>query len=50
MVQLGICADVASCKVTADAATWGFLPVTDATFDPVRKVCAETQNAKCSKG
>jgi phosphonate transport system substrate-binding protein len=49
MIQLGICADAASCKVTADAAMWGWAPVTDSTFDPVRKVCAETQNAKCSK-
>jgi phosphonate transport system substrate-binding protein len=49
MVQLGICKDVAHCQVTADPTYWGFLPVTDATFDPIRKVCATTKNDKCSK-
>ncbi|WP_214319802.1 phosphate/phosphite/phosphonate ABC transporter substrate-binding protein [Nonomuraea sediminis] len=49
MVQLGICKDAGACKVTADATIWGFVPVTDAAFDPVRKVCAATHNAKCAK-
>ncbi|MFI7614598.1 phosphate/phosphite/phosphonate ABC transporter substrate-binding protein [Nonomuraea terrae] len=49
LVQLGICADEASCRVTADSSIWGFQPVTDATFDSVREVCAVTHNEKCSK-
>ncbi|MEO3803416.1 phosphate/phosphite/phosphonate ABC transporter substrate-binding protein [Nonomuraea sp. B1E8] len=48
LVQLGICKDAASCRVTADPSVWGFQPVTDATFDPVRQVCAATRNEKCS--
>ncbi|GAA3708386.1 phosphate/phosphite/phosphonate ABC transporter substrate-binding protein [Nonomuraea antimicrobica] len=48
LVQLGICADEDSCRVTADSSIWGFQPVTDATFDPVREVCAATHNEKCS--
>jgi phosphonate transport system substrate-binding protein len=49
MVQLGICKDTDSCRVTADSAVWGFQPVTDATFDTVREVCTATHNEKCSK-
>ncbi|WP_165977945.1 phosphate/phosphite/phosphonate ABC transporter substrate-binding protein [Nonomuraea diastatica] len=49
LVQLGICKDAASCRVTADPSIWGFQPVTDATFNPVRQVCAATRNEKCSK-
>ncbi|MEV1176815.1 phosphate/phosphite/phosphonate ABC transporter substrate-binding protein [Nonomuraea sp. NPDC049784] len=49
MVQLGICKDADSCRVTADSSIWGFQSVTDATFDPVRQVCAATHNEKCSK-
>jgi phosphonate transport system substrate-binding protein len=49
MVQLGVCKDVAHCQVTSDASTWGFVPVTDATFDTIRKVCATTKNENCSK-
>ncbi|MFB4275307.1 MULTISPECIES: phosphate/phosphite/phosphonate ABC transporter substrate-binding protein [unclassified Nonomuraea] len=48
LVQLGICKDEASCRVTADSSVWGFQAVTDATFDPVREVCAATHNEKCS--
>ena len=49
MVQLGVCKDTAHCQVTSDASMWGFAPVTDATFDPIRKVCAATKNESCSK-
>ncbi|SDH51849.1 phosphate/phosphite/phosphonate ABC transporter substrate-binding protein [Nonomuraea jiangxiensis] len=49
MVQLGVCKDTDSCRVTADSTMWGWQPVTDATFDPVREVCAATHNEKCSK-
>jgi phosphonate transport system substrate-binding protein len=49
LVQLGICKDDATCRVTADSSVWGFQAVTDATFDPVRQVCAATHNEKCSK-
>lgn len=49
MVQLGVCKDVAHCQVTSDASMWGFAPVTDATFDPIRKVCAATKNKNCAK-
>jgi phosphonate transport system substrate-binding protein len=49
MVQLGVCTDIAHCQVTSDASMWGFSPVTDATFDPIRKVCAATKNENCAK-
>jgi phosphonate transport system substrate-binding protein len=49
MVQLGICKDTEHCQVTSDATMWGFVPVTDATFDTIRKVCAATKNENCSK-
>ncbi|GAA2204793.1 phosphate/phosphite/phosphonate ABC transporter substrate-binding protein [Nonomuraea monospora] len=49
MVQLGICADTESCAVTNDKSIWSWQAVTDATFDPVREVCAATENEKCSK-
>ncbi|MEU6716391.1 phosphate/phosphite/phosphonate ABC transporter substrate-binding protein [Nonomuraea sp. NPDC046802] len=49
LVQMGICKDEGSCRVTADASIWGFQPVNDAVFNPVRQVCAATHNEKCSK-
>ncbi|MFB9835854.1 phosphate/phosphite/phosphonate ABC transporter substrate-binding protein [Actinoallomurus acaciae] len=49
MVQLGICPDTGHCQVTSDAAIWGFAPVSDSTFDTVRKVCAATKNENCAK-
>jgi phosphonate transport system substrate-binding protein len=49
MVELKVCTDTASCRPTADATVWGFAPVTDATFDPIRQVCAVTKNEKCAK-
>ncbi|GAA2888924.1 phosphate/phosphite/phosphonate ABC transporter substrate-binding protein [Nonomuraea rubra] len=49
MVQLGICASVDACAVTNDNSIWSWQAVTDATFDPVREVCAATKNEKCSK-
>ncbi|MFC5829399.1 phosphate/phosphite/phosphonate ABC transporter substrate-binding protein [Nonomuraea insulae] len=49
LVQLGICKDADSCRVTADSSVWGFEAVTDATFDPVREVCTATHNEQCSK-
>jgi phosphonate transport system substrate-binding protein len=49
MVQMGVCASVDHCQVTSDASIWGFAPVTDATFDTIRKVCAATKNENCSK-
>ena len=49
MVQLGICKDTDHCQVTSDASIWGYSPVTDATFDTVRKVCAATKNENCAK-
>jgi phosphonate transport system substrate-binding protein len=49
MVKLGICADTTNCAVTADSTIWGFVPVTDATFDSVREVCDATHNENCSK-
>lgn len=48
MVQLGICKDTGHCQVTSDATMWGYAPVTDATFDSIRQVCATTKNTKCS--
>lgn len=50
LVEQGICAKADDCSITSDPAVWGFSPVTDKTFDPVRDVCAATKNAECSKG
>ncbi|MFI0419864.1 phosphate/phosphite/phosphonate ABC transporter substrate-binding protein [Spongiactinospora sp. 9N601] len=49
MVALGICADAGACKVTSDGEVWGFGAVNDATFDPIRTVCAATKHDKCSE-
>ncbi|MDF5757078.1 phosphate/phosphite/phosphonate ABC transporter substrate-binding protein [Spongiactinospora sp. TRM90649] len=49
MVALGVCADVATCKATSDGTVWGFGAVDDATFDPIREVCATTKHDKCSE-
>lgn len=49
MVQLGICKDTDHCQVTSDASIWNYSPVTDATFNTIRKVCAATKNENCAK-
>jgi phosphonate transport system substrate-binding protein len=49
MIQLGICSDAATCKVTSDETVWGYQAVDDKTFDAVREVCAATKNEKCAK-
>lgn len=46
MAQAGLCT-AGSCTMPSDA-TWGYVPVTDATYDPVRKVCDLTKASACT--
>ncbi len=46
LLERGICTDVASCGLT-DENAWGWVPVDDAFYDGVRKVCEQTKSAKC---
>ena len=46
MTSNGICS-AGSCTMPGDA-TYGYVPVTDATYDPIRKVCDATKAAACN--
>lgn len=48
LTALGICSSADACDVTSDPAVFGTRPVTDATFDPVRRACEATKNEECS--
>ena len=50
LVRLGICKNEATCTITSDTTIWGTKPVTDKTFDPIRTVCAATQDKQCTSG
>jgi hypothetical protein len=47
LVENGKCADAKSCVVAGEAGMWGYVAAQDKTFDPVRKVCATTQDEQC---
>jgi phosphonate transport system substrate-binding protein len=33
---------------TLDGSSWGYAPVNNAFYDPIRKVCDETKNKNCT--
>ncbi|GAA5010172.1 PhnD/SsuA/transferrin family substrate-binding protein [Actinopolymorpha pittospori] len=47
LVENGKCADAKSCVVAGKAGMGGYVAAQDKTFDPVRKVCATTQDEQC---
>lgn len=47
LVKNGKCDDAKSCLVAGESATWGYLPITDKAYDPIRKVCNVTQDEQC---
>ncbi|NKY50999.1 phosphate/phosphite/phosphonate ABC transporter substrate-binding protein [Nocardia vermiculata] len=46
LVKLGICSDEADCTLPEDV-KYGFVPVDDAKYDGIRKVCAVTESKSC---
>lgn len=47
LVQNGKCKDAESCVVATDTAYWGYLPIDDKDYAPIRKVCAITKDKQC---
>lgn len=47
LVKNGQCKDTESCVVATDESYWGFLPITDEAYAPIRKVCAVTKDKQC---
>lgn len=47
LVKNGQCDDAKTCVVATDESYWGFLPVTDEAYAPVRKVCEVTKDPQC---
>lgn len=47
LTQAGICAGGSTCALPDDA-TWGYVPVADDTYAPVRQVCAATKAPACN--
>lgn len=47
LVKNGKCDDAKSCLVAGESAIWGYLPITDKAYDPIRKVCNVTQDEQC---
>lgn len=50
LVENGTCKDAESCVVATDDSYWGFLPITDEAYAPVRKVCQVTKDEQCEAG
>lgn len=47
LVKSGECKDAESCVVASDAAYWGYLPIEDKDYAPIRRVCAVTKDKQC---